>query len=103
MPSTRTTWRDPAIRALLQRVTVREDPAMTADFPGKRAARVRITMKDGRRLEKFAPTRKGDPEAPLSDEEVEGKFLELAGPVLGKARAEVLLRAPVEGRCARRA
>jgi hypothetical protein len=48
-------------------------------------------MKDGRRLEKLAPTRKGDPEAPLSDEEVEGKFLELAAPVLGGKRAEVLL------------
>jgi 2-methylcitrate dehydratase PrpD len=83
--------RDPAIRALLKRVTVREDPAMTADFPGKRAARVRITMQDGRRLEGFAPTRKGDPEAPLSDEEVESKFIELAGPVLGKGRAEILL------------
>ena len=83
--------RDPAIRALLKRVTVHEDPALTANFPGKRAARVVIKMKDGRRLEKFAPTRKGDPEAPLSDAEVEGKFLELAAPVLGDARAKRLL------------
>jgi 2-methylcitrate dehydratase PrpD len=83
--------RDPAIRALLKRVSLREDPALSADFPGKRAARVKITLKDGRRLEKFAPTRKGDPEAPLTDEEIDGKFLELAAPVLGKSRAEALL------------
>ena len=83
--------RDPAIRALLERVTLREDRAMTADFPGKRAARVRITLKDGRRLEKLAPYRKGDPEAPLSDADIDGKFLELAAPVLGKPRAEALL------------
>ena len=35
--------RNPAIRALLKRVTLREDPALSADFPGKRAARVKIT------------------------------------------------------------
>lgn len=83
--------RDPAIRALLKNVTVREDPAMTADFPGKRAARVTITLKDGRRLEKLAPYRKGDPEAPLSDADLNGKFTELAGPVLGAARGQALL------------
>lgn len=83
--------RDPAIRQLLKRVTLREDPALTADFPGKRAARVIFTMKDGRRLEKFAPYRKGDPESPLTDANIDGKFIELAAPVLGKARAESML------------
>jgi hypothetical protein len=37
------------------------------------------------------PARKGDPEAPLSDRELEAKFLELASPVLGDARARALL------------
>jgi hypothetical protein len=37
------------------------------------------------------PTRKGDPEAPLSDRELEAKFLELASPVLGDAPARALL------------
>ncbi|MGH8721927.1 MAG: MmgE/PrpD family protein, partial [Burkholderiales bacterium] len=37
------------------------------------------------------PTRKGDPEAPLSDGELEATFLELAAPVLGEAPSRALL------------
>jgi hypothetical protein len=37
------------------------------------------------------PTRKGDPDAPLSDAELDDKFLELATPVCGGAHARALL------------
>jgi 2-methylcitrate dehydratase PrpD len=67
------------IRAVMPRVTVAIDPACEAAFPGQRSARVRITLDDGRVLEKFQPTRKGDPDAPLSDAELSAKFIELAG------------------------
>jgi 2-methylcitrate dehydratase PrpD len=63
----------------MPRVTVAIDPACEAAFPGQRSARVRITLDDGRVLEKFQPTRKGDPDAPLSDAELSAKFIELAG------------------------
>jgi 2-methylcitrate dehydratase PrpD len=69
----------PAIRAFMPRVSVAVDPACEAAFPGQRSARVRITLVDGRVLEKFQPTRKGDPDAPLSDAELSAKFIELAG------------------------
>ena len=82
---------DPALRDLMRRVTLREDPQLTAKFPGQRSARVAITTKDGKRHEFFAPTRKGDPDAPLSDAELNAKFLELAGPVLGEPQAKVML------------
>lgn len=81
---------DAGIRALIGRITVVADPAITAAFPGQRAARVTATLSDGRRLEHFAPCRKGDPEAPLSDAEIDDKFEELAAPVLGAARAREL-------------
>ncbi len=35
--------------------------------------------------------RRGDPELPLSDEDLDGKFLELAGPVIGVAAAQAQL------------
>lgn len=69
----------PAIRAVMPRVHVAVDAACEAAFPGQRSARVRITLADGRVLERFQPTRKGDPDAPLSDAELSAKFIELAG------------------------
>lgn len=74
---------DPRTRALLERVSVSVDPAIDAGFPGQRAARVEITLRDGRRLVHLQPNRKGDPEQPLDDHELESKLVELAQPVIG--------------------
>ncbi|HET7200389.1 MAG TPA: MmgE/PrpD family protein [Burkholderiales bacterium] len=82
---------DPATRALMRRVELSLDPALDADFPARRAARVAIEARDGRSGEHLQPTRKGDPDAPLSDAELESKYLELASPVLGRERARTLL------------
>jgi 2-methylcitrate dehydratase PrpD len=75
-------------RDLMRRISVKVDPELDAAFPGKRAARVAITARGGRREELLQPTRKGDPDMPLSDAELDGKFLELAAPVLGEAPAK---------------
>src|SRR4051812_203999 len=77
-------------RDLMQKISVSVDPELDAAFPGRRAARVAITA-GGRREEFLQPTRKGDPEMPLSDRELDAKFLELAGPVAGQAAAKKLL------------
>ncbi|ANN69277.1 MmgE/PrpD family protein [Bordetella bronchialis] len=81
---------DADTRALMRKVTVIEDPELTAGFPSMRAARVAIVTDDGMRHESFAPYRRGDPEAPLSDAELNDKFDELAGPVLGAGRTRQL-------------
>jgi len=52
---------------------------------------VKVTLKDGRELMHFAPHRKGDPEAPLSDQDLNDKFLELVSPVLGDSQAKTLM------------
>jgi 2-methylcitrate dehydratase PrpD len=75
----------------MRRVELELDPAIDAAFPAQRAARVAIESRDGRRGEHLQPTRKGDPDMPLSDAELEGKYLELASPVLGNERARSLL------------
>ena len=74
---------DPSTRALMKKVTVELDPQLDASFPAQRAARVRIQLENGKSEEHLQPTRKGDPDMPLSDQELNDKFLELAGPVLG--------------------
>ncbi|KQP13707.1 MmgE/PrpD family protein [Pseudorhodoferax sp. Leaf267] len=82
---------DARVRELMTRIDVRVDPAIDAAFPGQRAARVEITTRNGAKLVHLQPNRKGDPELPLSDGELESKFLELASPVLGTALARAML------------
>jgi 2-methylcitrate dehydratase PrpD len=82
---------DPDVRALMQRIECVADAGLSKAFPRQRAAQVEIELADGRRLTHFQPTRKGDPEMPLTDGELNDKFLELATPVLGDAKARALL------------
>jgi 2-methylcitrate dehydratase PrpD len=82
---------DPATRALMPRIAKSLDPEVDAAFPGRRAARVTITLRDGRVLSHWQPDRKGDPELPLSDADLEGKLIELAAPVIGAPQARALL------------
>ena len=59
--------------------------------PKQRAACVAIQTRDGRSEEFLQPTRIGDPDAPLSDAQLDAKFMELAAPVLGNDGAKQVL------------
>ncbi len=83
---------DPALRALMDRIEVAVDAELDAAFPGKRAARVEIEWKDGASERWLQPTRKGDPDAPLTDADLEAKLHELAAPVIGADRTRALAR-----------
>jgi len=82
---------DPATRALMGRITKALDREVDAAFPGRRGARVRIQLRDGRTFEHLQTDRKGDPELPLSDAELEGKLIEMAGPAIGEAASRALI------------
>jgi 2-methylcitrate dehydratase PrpD len=83
---------DPSTRAVMKKMAVEIDPGLDATFPAQRAARVSIELVDGRSEEYLQPTRKGDPDMPLSDQELNDKFIELAGPVLGAKAKSTLER-----------
>ena len=83
---------DGETRALMRRIDLSVDPELDASFPKQRAARVGMQSRDGRRDEWLQPTRVGDPEAPLSDAQLEAKYLELAAPVIGQQNASALLQ-----------
>ncbi len=85
--------KDKGLRDLIDKVEVTVDPEIESGFPKHRAARIEIETTGGERFEHYAPTRKGDPDNPLTDAELAEKFLELTGPVLGEAEAEALLDA----------
>jgi 2-methylcitrate dehydratase PrpD len=78
--------RDPEIGRLAGAVQVVEDPTLTAMTPGRRPARVTLVLADGRRLTKTVVGSKGDPDQPLSTDDVMRKFERLAQPLLGSTR-----------------
>lgn len=78
------------VRALMLRCTVEADAAMGHGFPATRDTRVTIATRAGQRFTQFLSHRRGDPELPLSDEELDAKFEGLAAPVLGVGRTRAL-------------
>ncbi len=86
--------RDPAIAAFRRRVTVREDPDLSAHVPRLKPARVTVTFTDGRQVTRLRESARGDYQDPYREGEVRSKFRELAGLVLspaGVARLEALV------------
>lgn len=85
-------YTDPETLALADRVVCEVDPAVQAVFPGKRGARVRITMKNGRSYEKELYDLKGSPKNPVTLTELEQKFLGNAKVVMSESDAKKLVR-----------
>lgn len=80
------------VRALMGKVHMTIGEAEEAAFPSHRSASVDIELVDGQLLRYHAPTRKGDPDNPLSDQELEDKFNELGGMVLDKTKCEEIIK-----------
>lgn len=73
---------DPTTLGIAARVVAAEDPAYTALFPGRNAARVTVHTDRGVFASEVMDAR-GDPGCPLSDADLEGKFVVLARGALG--------------------
>lgn len=78
------------IYAMEDRVELSVDPECAAKFPVHRSAKVEIEMNDGSIYRHHQRTRHGDPDEPLSDQELEDKFLELTEPRIGLKDAQAL-------------
>jgi 2-methylcitrate dehydratase PrpD len=73
-----TAVRDERILALAQRVSVREEPAYSALAPGKRIAALTVTTADGKEHTCQVTYPKGEPENPMTEQELTEKFTQLA-------------------------
>lgn len=82
---------DPQVRQVMASIELQVDPEIDAAFPRQRAAMVEIETTDGTTYRHHSPTRKGDPDNPLTDEELTTKYRELVIPVIGEAVADQLL------------
>jgi 2-methylcitrate dehydratase PrpD len=85
--------RSPKIRELINKVELVKDPGIEATFPQEWPARVTIELDSGQRHEKFVRYPKGDPENPLSWDEMAAKFRALAGAVLTPERCDEVIAA----------
>ena len=70
--------RDSTVRELTSKVHARIEPGIEARYPGEWPAKVRVRLANGETHEAETAHPKGDPELPLSSNEIESKFEALA-------------------------
>ena len=78
---------DADLESVIARVTMRVDPSFDGRAPALTQARVRITLRDGRTLERFARGARGYPEHPPTGDDLSAKFLACAARALPDATA----------------
>ncbi len=79
---------DPALLALVAKVKLHRDPALSARYPRGIPNRLTVTLADGRRLVREVEFPRGHARNPMTDAEVEKKFRALVEPRYGKDRAD---------------
>ena len=84
--------RDPLLNQVMDRVEVRSDEALTADYPRTRPARVQIQVDGSERIAEVAQPY-GEPDNPMSDADIEAKFRRLVTPQIGEERADRIVAA----------
>src|SRR5437763_8974443 len=83
--------RDPALRPVIKKLTVVEEPEFTRRYPAESCTRVEVTTTDGQRVTAETSHPKGHSRNPLTDTEVEEKFRGLAVGALGAERCDHVL------------
>ncbi len=68
----------PSIHSLMSRIDVHSDPVLSAQVPEKRSAIVRLKLTDKSIREAKIELPKGEPERPMTEEEIIAKFSELS-------------------------
>ena len=81
---------NPEIDALEDKVELFIDQECAEKFPLHRSAKVEIEMHNGLVYKHHQHTRHGDPDEPLTDQELLDKFIELTEPRMGLLRAQAL-------------
>jgi len=86
-------YRDPKILDFLKKVTVVEDKTLSSMYPEAVANRVTVKLSSGKIVSKQVDYHKGHPKNPMSDQDVEEKFLRLTRKILDKNHARRILDA----------
>jgi len=81
------------VRDLMNKVVMVKDRRIEETFPKEWPAQVVVILEDGQRHEKFVRYPKGDPENPLTWDEMTAKFRSLAGAVVSHDRCDEIIAA----------
>lgn len=81
---------DENVLGLSRDIQLVEKDEYNAQFPAKRISDVSITLKDGRHFESGPVEASGDPESPLSFEQLNDKFTNYTAPVIGNERTAAI-------------
>lgn len=84
-------FRDPGLRPLMQKITVRKDEAIQAIYPEVVAIKLDVTINSGERFVLDLRDPLGHTRKPMQDEHISAKFLGVAEAVLGPERARAAL------------
>jgi len=84
----RVSVRDHRLKSLAERVEMKFVPQYEDLRPRHNPTKVTVRLKSGQELSHEVVDSWGDLLNPLSEEAIVGKFVSLAGPVIGKDRAE---------------
>jgi 2-methylcitrate dehydratase PrpD len=85
-------WESPEVKKMMTRVSCVEDPELEKDYPQKWPATAEIRTKDGRTFFARIDYPKGDPENPLSWEELIEKFDKLTEPIYSEDRRDKIIK-----------
>jgi len=81
----------PALRQLMSKMTIEEDPEFTERFPDELTCWMEITNTSGQRCNAETAFPKGHRQNPLKDEELEAKFRHLAADTLSEPQCRAAL------------
>jgi 2-methylcitrate dehydratase len=84
-------YRNPQILSLLKKSAMEEDPQFTQDWPKTFHCRIEIESNAGQKWTQHLKNPKGHPANPMSDAEIEEKFLKLASDKLTARQAQSAL------------
>lgn len=85
--------RDERVLDLAEKVQTGVEPDLEAEFPAQALARVELELRDDRQWTTPVTAAPGGIDQPLTEREVREKFSQYTHPVLGRERADDLLRA----------
>ncbi len=83
--------KDQCIKELVNKITIEVDPEIQKLYPNPRSLVLEINTKDNRVFSHRVDYPKGDPENPMSDSELEEKFLDITEEALGRDKACLLM------------
>ena len=85
--------RDPATLALMKKIKIAESEEFTRQFPGALMTEITVTTSTGERIVERASYPRGHAKNPMSEADIEAKFVTLAEPMMKPAQRDALLKA----------